>query len=357
MAEGILKQYGHVEEQTGRRFQATSLLNPNPDRPNLTYEYHGHMKVWRWTRDRMLRAEKEGRIYLPKDGKGIPREKRYLDEQEGLALQDIWDDIKAIPPQSAERLGYPTQKPLTLLERIVAASSDEGDLVLDPFCGCGTTIDAAQKLGRRWIGIDVTHLAINLIRHRLQDSYGEDIKKSYEVVGEPTSVPDARILAESDPYQFQWWSLGLVGARPVEQKKGADKGIDGRIYFHEGEGETKQVILSVKAGKNVTVKDVRDLKAVVDREEAVMGVIILMHPATKPMRAEAADTGTYESPWGKHPKIQILTIRELLEGQRIDMPRVTGSNVTFKKAAKHKSGGSGEGQLTIREDPGDYGDD
>lgn len=316
----------------------------------------GQGRHWRYTPDKLDKLDREGRIYWPKKGK-YPKLKQYLHESGGKPVGDLWTDIKVIGRTSAERLGYPTQKPLALLERIVVASSREGGLVLDPFCGCGTTIDAAQKLNRQWIGIDITHLAINLIKHRLQDTYGEEINKTYDVVGEPTSVPDARILAESDPYQFQWWALGLVGARPIEQKKGADKGIDGRIYFHEGNGETKQVILSVKGGKNVTVKDVRDIKAVVAREEAAIGVLILMHPATKPMRAEAADAGSYESRWGKHPKIQIVTVRELLEGTRIDMPKITGANVTFKKATKHKSGGSSESQMSLREMPAEYGED
>ncbi len=300
---------------------------------------------------RQLKQKKlKGKIVNVKDEKGHVVYQMKADR----TIDNVWR-IPCLQPASTERLGYPTQKPIAVLERILKASSDEGDVVLDPFCGCGTTIDAAQKLGRQWIGIDITHLAINLIKHRLQDTYGSEINKAYEVIGEPTSVPDARILAGADPYQFQWWALGLVGARPVDQKKGADRGIDGRIYFHEGDGVTKQVILSVKGGKNVTVKDVRDLKAVVEREGAAIGVMLLMHPATKPMRAEAADSGNYQSPWAKHPKVQILTIRELLEGKRIDMPKITGANVTFRKAAKHDSGGSDEGQLTIREEPGEYG--
>ncbi len=219
--------------------------------------------------------------------------------------------------------------------------------MLDPFCGCGTTIDAAQKLGRRWIGIDITHLAINLIRHRLLDAYGEEIKETYEVVGEPTSVPDARVLAAQDPYQFQWWALGLVGAWPVEQKKGADKGIDGRLYFHDDPNtrKTKQIIFSVKAGK-VRVPHVRDLCHVVDREEAQMGVLISMHAPTKPMRTEAVGAGFYESPWGKHAKIQLITVSELLKGERIDMPPAQGVNVTFKRAPKQQAGGHEQMDLT-----------
>jgi len=226
---------------------------------------------WKFTVERLDELDKEGRIYWPPKGH-MPQYKRYRDELKGKAVSDFWDDINRINPVGSERLGYPTQKPLALLERILQASSDEGDVVLDPFCGCGTTIDAAEKLGRRWIGIDITHLAINLIRHRLLDTYGEEIKETYAVIGEPTSVPDARMLAEQDPYQFQWWALGLVGARPVDQKKGADKGIDGRLYFHdEGPGgKTKQVIFSVKAG-NTSVAHVRDLCHVVDREAGDFG--------------------------------------------------------------------------------------
>ena len=184
----------------------------------------------------------------------------------GVSLQDLWGDIKPIGSRAAERLGYPTQKPVALLERIVRASSNEGDVVLDPFCGCGTTIAAAQKLHRRWSGIDITQLAISLIRYRMGDSFGKDCR--FEVIGEPASAPDAAALAKEDPYQFQWWALGLVGARPVEQKKGADQGIDGRKYFHdEGRGgKTKQIIFSVKAGK-VTVSHIRDLVGVLTREK------------------------------------------------------------------------------------------
>jgi site-specific DNA-methyltransferase (adenine-specific) len=345
--EYVKKFYRHVEPETGRRYQLDNLINPNPDRPNLTYEFLGVRRVWRWTRERMEKAYEDGIVVQSKPG-AVPRLKRYLDEQEGMPVGDTWHDILPIQAASAERLGYPTQKPLALLERIVQASSNEGDLVLDPFCGCGTTIDAAQKLGRRWIGIDITHLAINLIRHRLQDAYGEQIKETYEVIGEPTSVPDARMLAEQDPYQFQWWALGLVGARPVEEKKGADKGIDGRLYFHDDPNtrKTKQIIFSVKAGKT-NAAHVRDLCHVVDREQAEMGVLISMHANTKPMRAEAADAGFYESPWGKHPKIQLLTVSELLKGVRIDMPPAQGVNVTFKKAPKAKAKGPDQTELPI----------
>ena len=176
--------------------------------------------------------------------------------------------------RAKERLGYPTQKPEALLERIISASSNEGDTVLDPFCGCGTAIAAAQKLERRWIGIDITHLAISLIKHRLRDAYGAAVEKTYRVIGEPVDLTGAQQLAEDDPYQFQWWALGLVGARPVDEKKGADKGIDGRLYFHDETGKTKQIILSVKGG-HLKATDLRDLRGVLDREKAEIGVLSL----------------------------------------------------------------------------------
>ena len=235
--------------------------------------------------------------------------------------------------QAQERLGYPTQKPEALLERIINASSAEDDMVLDPFCGCGTTIAAAQKLKRQWIGIDITHLAIGLIRHRLHDSYGDGVDATFEVLGEPVSVQDAGVLAVADPYQFQWWALGLVDARPAEGKKGADQGIDGRIYFHEGDGTTRQVILSVKAGK-LHAPYVREVRGVVDREKAAIGVLLTLEAPTKAMRTEAASAGFYASPWGQHAKLQIVTVGELLDGKRIDMPPVRQTSVTYKWAPK-----------------------
>jgi hypothetical protein len=277
--------------------------------------------------------------------------KRYIKDQPGVPLQDVWTDIRPLHNLAAERLGYPTQKPESLLERIVQSSSNKGDIVLDPFCGCGTTVAAAQKLKRRWIGIDITHLAITLIRHRLRDTYGQDIEATYKVIGEPVSLPDAQELASEDAFQFQWWALGLVGARPVEQKKGADKGIDGRLYFHdepEG-GKTKQIILSVKAGRT-QVAHVRELRGVLDREKAEIGVLISLQAPTQPMRAEAAGAGFYKSPWGQqYPRLQILTIEELLDGKRIDYPPSAQTNVTFKKAPRVK-GMEGE-QLGLVAEP------
>ena len=287
---------------------------------------------WMFDQHGVDRLMSENRIVFSARGK--PRLKTYLKDLPGIAVHDVWTDIEPINAAARERLGYPTQKPVALLERIIQASSNEGDVVLDPFCGCGTTVAAAQKFDRRWIGIDITQLAISLIRYRLGDSFGKDCR--FEVIGEPTSLPDAAALAKQDPYQFQWWALGLVGARPVEQKKGADRGIDGRKYFHdEGRGgKTKQIIFSVKAG-HVTVSHIRDLVGVISREKAEIGAFLSLEPPTSPMRREAASAPFYESPWGKHPRIQLLTIEDLLGGKSIDYPQAT--DVTFKKAQRVRS--------------------
>ncbi|MDD5707365.1 MAG: DNA methyltransferase [Kiritimatiellae bacterium] len=263
---------------------------------------------------------------------GIRKATSVGDEQAATPMPDWWT-ISIINPNAKERLGYPTQKPVALLERIIQASSNRGDVVLDPFCGCGTTVHAAQKLGRKWIGIDITHLAITLMKQRLADAFGKQAK--YQVVGEPASVPDAQALATSDQYQFQWWALGLAGARPVEQKKGADKGIDGKLVFQgEQPGKFENVLISVKAG-HVTVSQVRDLRGVLEREKAAIGVLISMEEPTGPMRTEAATAGHWESTiWKKrYPKVQLLTVAELLDKREIEMPPIREVQKTFKKAA------------------------
>lgn len=322
------------------------------------------------------------------EGQAWPIYERRLGKNEGQALSDIWSfqpytngtvfntedcidqDVRWLSTKDQERLGYPTQKPVGLLERIITASSGKGGVVLDPFCGCGTTIDAAQKLGRTWIGIDITHLAITLIKQRLADSFGilpavmqqkqsskmadggatsKLPKPSFQVLGEPTSVPDAEALAASDPYQFQWWALGLVGARPVEQKKGADQGIDGKIVFQSGgAGVFDSVIISVKAGKT-GASHIRDLKGVLEREKAAIGVLISMQEPTQPMETEAVTAGFYESQvWGRnYPKIQLLTVEELLNGKAIDMPPIRQVSATFKKAPKSVTKQGNQMELSV----------
>jgi len=331
--------YKYVEEGTGRRYTLGDLTNPNRNRPNLTYEFppgSGVVRVWRWTKERMQKAWDSGRVVLPPNGK-VVRLKRYLDEMQGTPVTDIWDDIEHLHGSMQESLGYPTQKPEALLERIIEGSSEEGDLVLDPFCGCGTAIVVAHALERRWIGIDVTHLATTLIKNRLQDAFGEDVRATYEVIGEPTDLAGARELAHHDRMQFQQWALGLVGARPAEPEMGADRGIDGRLFFHdESKGvETKEIVISVKSG-SVGVAQVRDLRGVIEREDAAIGVFITLEEPTRPMRKEAASAGFYQSPWRQkpYPRLQIFTVEELLKGARIACPPLRQVSTTFKRAAR-----------------------
>ena len=287
-----------------------------------------------------------------KEGAAWPIYQRYISPSDGTPIPDIWafqpytsgtvcgtsdgidEDVRWLSTQDQERLGYPTQKPIGLLERIVASSSNEGDVLLDPFCGCGTAVHAAQKLGRQWIGIDVTHLAIALVEKRMKDAFpGLPI----EVHGTPKDAEGARELAHRDKYQFQWWACSLVNAQPYKgKKKGADGGIDGLIYFHDDKGPPKKIIVSVKGGENVNVAMLRDLAHVVVREKAEIGLFITLKEPTKPMAQEAIKEGYYNSPAAKgkgFEKIQILTIAGLLNGsERARYPDLSQGATTFKKA-------------------------
>lgn len=265
----------------------------------------------------------------------------YLDEMQGLPVQDIILDIPAIPGRAAEKLGYPTQKPLALLERIVEASSNPGDIVLDPFCGCGTVIEAAETLARQWIGIDITHLAINLIEKRLNDGF-EHKDWMTEIFGAPQDLAAARDLAASDRFQFQFWACSLVHALPFggEPSKGADKGVDGVILFNdEGpKAKAKRIVVSVKSGERVSPSMVRDLRGTVEREGASAGLFITLSDPTPAMTTEAADAGYYVMPANSSdmtepvPKIQILTVENLLKGLGPKLPLdYSGGRGTFKR--------------------------
>jgi DNA modification methylase len=279
--------------------------------------------------ERLEKMDKAGLIHWPQKKGGIPQGRRLLEDAPGIPLQDVWMDVKVMHNLAAERLGYATQKPLSLLERIVTASSNEGDTVLDPFCGCGTTIHAAQKLKRNWIGIDVTHLAISLIEKRLRDAFPGIV---FEVHGTPKDLEGAQALAELDKYQFQWWAVSLVDAVPYGgKKKGADSGIDGLIYFKPDGKNTEKAIVSVKSGSNINVAMIRDLAHVIDREKAKIGVFLTLAEPTKPMRTEAVKAGFFETNYAKYPKIQILTITELFAGKEPNIPLIDPT--AFKKAA------------------------
>lgn len=250
-----------------------------------------------------------------------------------VTMGDVWTDIDRINQSAAERLGYPTQKPLALLERILSASSNPGDVVLDPFCGCGTAIHAAQRLERQWIGIDVTHLAISLIERRLKDAFPSI---AFDVHGTPTDIDGARDLARRDKYQFQWWAVSLIDAQPYGgKKKGADGGIDGLIYFRSDAKTTERAIVSVKGG-GVSVPMVRDLKGVLDREKAPIGVFLTLEHPTRPMEKEAASAGFYTLGARQYPKLQIITVEQALNGAKPAIPLVD-TGATFKRAARESA--------------------
>ncbi len=295
----------------------------------------------------MEQFERDGRLYYTKSG--MPCYKRYLDEMPGVPLQDVWTDLP--PALGAQDLGYPTQKPLALLERIIQASSNEGDVVLDPFCGCGTAIIAAHKLKRRWVGIDITHLSIALMKYRLKDAFGLEERKDYAVIGEPEDLADARQLAHDDRYQFQWWALSLVHARPLggpagakSGKKGSDKGVDGVISIIEEGGKPRQILVQVKSG-HVKSGDVRDLVGAVDRESAALGLFVTLEEPSRDMLKEAATAGFYQTAaWGEFPRIQVLTIEQLLAGARFQTPPAHG---TFKQASKDRDSDGRQGRLEL----------
>lgn len=347
----IRKNFKFVDEN-GRHYASDNLRSPNP-RPNLTYDYKGykpHPNGWTVSLEKMQELDKQGRLIFPENLDGRIRVKKYLDEMQGVVLGNIWDDIPPISSQAAERLGYPTQKPLILLERIIQASSNPNDVVLDPFSGCGTAISAAQKLGRKWIGIDITHLAIAMHKNRLKGNFGLEPRKDYAVIGEPEDIEGARQLAQDDRYQFQWWALSLVEARPLggqdgdkKGKKGSDKGIDGLLPFiDDASGKPKQVLVQVKSG-HVNSAVIRDLRGVLDREQGAIGLLITLEPATSEMVKEAVSAGFYESKlWQqKYPRLQILSIEDLLRGEEIKMPPPYSA---FKKAqwVEKKEGTQGE---------------
>ncbi|MFU0503995.1 DNA methyltransferase [Pseudaminobacter sp. NGMCC 1.201702] len=323
------------DDGDGRLYQLADLLNPNQDRPNLTYEFLGITRVWRWSRERMQAAFEAGRIYQAGPGK-VPRFKRYLDEMRGMPLGDVWVDIPPLNSQARERLGYPTQKPVKLLDRIIRAATNEGDVVLDPFCGCGTTVAAAQSAGRNWIGIDVAYHAIRVIEERLGAMTGTP---EYDLGGIPRDFPSAARLAERDKYQFQWWANYLVGVQALKEiRKGPDRGIDGQMYFMNGPRGWGRVLTSVKGGQHVGTKDVREFKAVIDRERAEMGLFICLREPTRDMKSEAASFGFVDTAHGHLPRLQIVSIERWFNGERPVIPSLGHvSREYFRQTSKQST--------------------
>jgi len=342
----LTSKYRHVDPD-GRRYQLDNMTSPNP-RPRMTYQWLGFPPPpfgWRYELTTMQRLHDEGRIWYPTRADGTldttkrPRLKRYLDEQPGRLLGNIWTDIAPINSRAVERLGYPTQKPMALLERIIAASSNEGDLVLDPFCGCGTAVAAAQKLGRQWCGIDITTLAVSLIKRRLLEHFPAAFPTAdaIPVVGFPADVAGAKTLAETDRYAFEHWALTLIGAAPAgggaTKKKGSDRGIDGEFTWRDDKDALCRGLVSVKSG-HVNVTHIRDLIGTMGREKADLGVYVCLEEPTKPMRTEAAGAGRYqiEGMPKDFPRVQLVTVEDLLAGREPDVPRWRAN--PFREAQK-----------------------
>lgn len=345
----------YKRDENGRFYTGQDLTGPGAS-PNRTIEWRGvhpgANRHWMWSIEEMERLLTEGRILLKRDG--APRKdgyKVYLDEMPGKPIGDTWTDITRIANTSHERLGYPTQKPLALLERIIAASSNPGDVILDPFCGCGTAVAAAQKLDRRWLGIDITFLSINIMMDRLGAMFELQKGRDYDVIGEPEDEHDARQLAEENPYQFQWWALSRVQAQPVggepgskRGKKGKDRGIDGVRYFiDDSPNDPKRVIIQVKGGA-IKSGDIRDLVGTVEREKAAIGAFVTLRLPTKEMLLEAVTAGYYTSKYSgaDYPRIQVLTVSDLFSGKGLQLP---SSDVTSRRAQREK--GRQDAQLPL----------
>lgn len=327
-------RFRHLDP-TGRRYQEQNLASPSP-RPNLTYDYRAsngviyrpHRNGWKCDLDRMRQLDREGRLHFPSKPGGRLRMKMYLDECHGVPVQDVWTDID-LPSSSRERLGYPTQKPVALLERIVRASSNDGDLVLDPFCGCGTTIEAAETLRRRWLGIDVAIRAIEVIKDRLDVQFPTRVWTEH---GEPSGVEEAAHLAATNPYDFQWWVVRQLGGKPPGgvKKKGADGGVDGELELADFvSGTRRRALISVKGGETLTPDFVKALRTTVDLSKADYGILVTMRAPTEGMRRVARECGLV--PWsgaegqGKMlRRIVLLTVPEILAGTA----QLPGRNVT-----------------------------
>lgn len=332
MDPGYIAKRFTGQDPDGRRWQSVTLRNPSR-RPNLHYPYKAldgrvyqpHPNGWTYTEDRLRALDEQGRLAYPRRPTGKLRLKMYADESKGVKLQNLWDDIPAVNSQAAERLGYPTQKPLGLLERIISASSNAGDVVLDPFCGCGTAVDAAHRLSRRWVGIDLTYLAIDVIQRRLIDAYKHTVVDSYDVIGIPRDIAGAQNLADRDAFEFERWAVLQVNGVPNKRRdQQGDKGIDGVIRFPTGNTskDRGRILVSVKSGKQLGPSMVRDLRGTVERERAEMGMLITLHEPTKGMLAEARAAGTYRNPLTgqDYPRLQLVTIREVLTGGRLNAP-------------------------------------
>jgi site-specific DNA-methyltransferase (adenine-specific) len=353
--QSYVDKFYRLEDEEGRKFQAIDLTAEGLRGGDSGKPWRGidpTEKSRHWAIPRSIPAEPDipenpqealdyldsvGRVFWPSKG-GVPRLIRYLDEMPGASLQEVITDIPPLSAQAKERLGYPTQKPSLLLERIIEVSSNKGDVVFDPFCGCGTALEAAEKLGRQWIGVDMTHLAIALVELRLKIAFRHKDDFDFEVEGVPKDRDSAAHLAEKDPFQFQYWVCSLLKARPSGGKNnnGADKGVDGIIFFNdEGKNaKAKKVVVSVKGGKKIGPFMVRDLLGAVENEKAAIGLFVSMAEPTEGMKDAADKAGSYVSSMGdaSFPKIQLLTVEELLNGIKPKLPGdLASGGLNFKR--------------------------
>ena len=354
----LASKYSRIDDATGKRYRDSDLTGAGTregqsGKPWRAYDPTALGRHWalpkflaeegssKTTQERLDELDSTGRIHWT--AKGTPRLKVFEDDAPGVPLGDVWTDIPPINSQAAERLGYPTQKPVALLERILEASSNPGDVVLDPFCGCGTTVDAAQKMGRKWIGIDVTYISIDLIVKRLQHTYGGAITSTFKVTGIPHDVAAARAMFSDSAFEFERWAVTLVGAQP-NQKQVGDKGIDGVGRFVLGNKKTEvgKILVSVKGGKTINPSMARDLVGTVKQHGAQLGILVTLEPATKGVQEVIDQSGYWTHPvnGAKYPVLQHFTIQQLLKGQRPNVPPMYAPYIEAKKQRPaHDQGG------------------
>jgi len=320
--EYVKKFYRFTDERGQYRLHEIIRTASMGPRPNLAYEYKGYTPEWGWRmiKPKVQALDRENRITWSSTGR--PYLKRYLREQEGTPISSIITDIPPLSHAAAERLGYPTQKPQALLERIIFASSKPDDVILDPFCGCGTAIEAAAHIkNRRWIGIDITVQAIRVTRNERLPKLGAEFAKSYDVIYRPCDITAAEEFASEQPFAFQDWAVEKLNGVPNRRRSG-DRGIDGRLYFREDtDGPLRQILVSVKGGK-LKSTFVRELQGAVARERAPMGVLIVLQQPSKQMLRDAASSGFYVCSSGTYPKIQIISVRDILSEIHFDFPPI-----------------------------------
>lgn len=342
--ESYLKNHYRHTDSDGRRWEDADITAKGLSGGGYEYTYKGFKSLWRCPIETMKKLDGEGKLHFTKSG-GI-RFKRYLDEMPGMPMQDVWTDISPINSQAIERMGYPTQKPESLLKRIIMASSNEGDTVLDAYCGCGTTVAVAQQLKRKWVGIDITYQSISLILKRLQDNYSRNVLNNIELNGVPKDFDAAVELAnkkeDKTRKEFEkWFTLTYSDNRAIiNEKKGGDGGIDGIAYIldsnSKNEQESKKVLFSVKSNKTLSPSVIRDLNGTIERDGAVMGLLLTLYPMENLVK-ESKKYGKYKNKLFNHdyPKIQVVSVQQMLDGEIMNLPT---SQAVVKKAKKKKSG-------------------